>query len=326
MTDRRSGNALRWAWAASVVVHGLLFAAGVWVVSRPADGPTPRHPDASLIVAKRLPEHEPFRFSFVESVPTPLPEPSPPPEPIRPPVPDTKPTPDPEPVGPPVGRLPRPIPSPLTGPIASLVRDIADRPVAVVPVADVVDIQGDIRQVAATDVVSTTVIPSPKTTAPPASPKAVPTPPPGTTPFGVGTPVHGELPAGRSIVYVLDCSGTMGLDGKLDRARAAILATLAGQSDEVRTQVVVYRGKAELLTRSDLIAALTRLEPGGASRHADGVRAALKLDPDYVVLFTDATDAELASVRPLLRGVRTPVAVSVARVSAGRVASPVELR
>ena len=311
MTDRRSRNATRWAWAASIAVHGLAFAAGAWVVARPGEKPAVGPLDTNLLVAVNSPGGEPFRFSFVEAPPSPIPDPTPPEV--------GKPVPAPVPAGRPAVRSPRPVPSPLAGPIATLVRDMAGRPATAVPVSDVVTIQ----QVAATDVVPVTTGPIP-TTAPPNAVPAAPSP--GATPFGVGTPVHGGLPAGRSIVYVLDCSGTMGLNGKLDRARAAVLATLAGQPDGVHVRVVTYSGRATVLDRDQLVASLARLEPGGASRHAEGVRAALKFDPDYVVLFTDADDAELAVVRPLLRGTRKPVAVSVAGVSADGVASPVDFR
>ena len=52
--------------------------------------------------------------------------------------------------------------------------------------------------------------------------------------------IHGTLKPGQLIVYVLDSSGSMGEFGKLALARSALLATLRGQPEGVRFQVIVY--------------------------------------------------------------------------------------
>ena len=138
------------------------------------------------------------------------------------------------------------------------------------------------------------------------------------------------------MVYVLDCSGTMGLDGRLARARAALLATLAALPDGARVQVVTYTGRAAPLvpgglvpltdrTRAGIAAALAKLDPAGASRHVEGLRTALLLEPDAVLLLTDTGADELAGLAPLVRGARKPAAVSVARVTAAGVLSPAGL-
>ena len=70
----------------------------------------------------------------------------------------------------------------------------------------------------------------------------------GVTP---GRAIHGALAAGQTVVYVLDCSGSMGAAGKFDAARAALVATLAQQPPTVRFQVIVYAGTAKPLLASD---------------------------------------------------------------------------
>lgn len=198
------------------------------------------------------------------------------------------------------GRPPKPIavPAVLPGAMLSHIRNRSDDP----PLA--VEHVVEVRQASAT------------------------IPAPNPTPMTSERPLHQPLSAGRSVVYVLDCSGTMGLGGKFERARAALLATVAAQPAGVRVKVVTYSRRAVALTSEgveQLTQSLGEIEPAGESQHVEGVRVALKFEPDTVVLFTDADVAELQTLKPLLAGARKPVSLSVVRVSDVGIASPASL-
>jgi hypothetical protein len=307
MTDRR---AARVAWGLSAGLHGLAVA-GLWAL---VSSPPPAEPPGVLAFGLVAPDSEP-----------------PPVIDRHPPSPPTPPA-DPQPVAVqvPAGRPPVvvPVPAALPPTMAAFVRDRADRPA----VEDVQDVT-DVRQVAATEPAVQTPLDATRVAdslRESASPTRGASRPPERS-------LHGPLPAGRVVVYVVDCSGTMGLGGKLHRARAALLATLAAQPAGVRVLVVTYSGRAEPLTpggptestsavRERIADALAKLEPAGESRHAEGVRVAAKFGPDVVVLLTDADDAELAGVRAALAGARKPVAASAARVTADGVEPPRPVR
>jgi hypothetical protein len=129
----------------------------------------------------------------------------------------------------------------------------------------------------------------------------------------------------------------MGAFGKLDAARAALVATLRRQPGEVRFQVIAYNSTARAVLPGGCVAAgganvsaaesgLGGLTAAGRSNHAQGVRAAAELRPDVIVLLTDADDLTAAQFRPALAAAGKPVAVCVARVTADGVAAPRELK
>jgi hypothetical protein len=162
---------------------------------------------------------------------------------------------------------------------------------------------------------------------------------PAAHPLDGGSPVHGAMAAGRTVVYVLDASGSMGEFGKFDLARKALAATLRRQPEAVRLQVVVYAGRAvvplpapesrcvpataqNVARVADVLAALPH--PSGRSDHAGGLRAALDLRPDVVVFLTDADGPPPAAFRELVRRADPRPAVCVARVAPGGVARPAD--
>lgn len=316
MTER---GAARLAWALSVGAHLALFV-GLWALAN--RNPHRPEPLPSITFALLDPDE-----AVVESASVPAEPP---------------------------GRPPTLVPMPAAIPplVADLMRRPADRPAVVAPVQDPVeDVVRDIVTVGYESAPVTTTDAIEVHEARPVSDS-----PPGTTgaassprhsalseggerrpgPSGAA-PVHGPLPAGIIIAYVLDCSGTMGLDGMLGRARSALLATLAAQPAGVRVVVVTYSGRAEPLLpggptelsdplRERIARALALLEPAGDSRHAEGLRVALLFRPDHVLLLTDADDGELSEVRPVLAGARKPVSAAWARVTADTVEPPRPLR
>ena len=151
-------------------------------------------------------------------------------------------------------------------------------------------------------------------------------------------PIHGPLPAAKSIVYVLDASGSMGEWGKLALARKALLDTLRAQPAGARFQVVVYNGSARALVRNanggcavvsadtvrEVEEKLAGVEPVGRSDHAAGLRTALNLRPDFVLILTDADDLSAAKLRDVVKQAARPAAVCVAAVTADGVGVPRE--
>lgn len=153
-------------------------------------------------------------------------------------------------------------------------------------------------------------------------------------------PLHGALTPGQTIVYVLDASGSMGEWGKFEAARRAVIATLRRQPEGVRFQVVVYAGLAQALlpapvsgcvpTTADNVdrieKALAALPPAGRSNHAEGLRAALALRPDFVLMITDATDLSAEKFRGVFAQAPKLPVVCVATVTADGVGPPARIK
>ncbi len=144
---------------------------------------------------------------------------------------------------------------------------------------------------------------------------------------------------GRVVVYVLDCSGSMGAAGKFTLARDALLATLKQQPTTVRFQVVIYTGAARALLASDgnalpateanIRAAsdkLAELEPRGKSNHADAVRLALTFRPDVVLVLTDADDLNAIALKTVIASATKSAPVYVGQVTPEGVQRAKELR
>ncbi|MGE3807519.1 MAG: hypothetical protein AB7K24_22885 [Gemmataceae bacterium] len=119
----------------------------------------------------------------------------------------------------------------------------------------------------------------------------------GTSFFQVGTKA-------RSVVYVLDRSVSMGLNGTLEIVKRELLRSLAGLSTDARFQVLFYNSRVEPLqigfemglhTASDenlarLKVKLENLQAEGGTAHLPALRAALALRPDAIYFLTDAAD------------------------------------
>jgi hypothetical protein len=179
---------------------------------------------------------------------------------------------------------------------------------------------------------------------PPADPNVRPaggslTPPVGAPTGPSAKVIHGAMKPGQTVVYVLDCSGSMGAAGKFEAARGALVATLQLQPVTVRFQVIAYAGTAQPLLASDGTALpasatnvrtaaekLATLEPRGRSNHLDAIRAALAFRPDVILILTDADDLSGAALRPVLASAPQPVPVRIAQVTAGGAQPPRELK
>jgi hypothetical protein len=159
-----------------------------------------------------------------------------------------------------------------------------------------------------------------------------------TGPAASARPMHGALKSGQTVVYVLDCSGSMGAAGKFDAARATLAATLGQQPEAVKFQVIVYDAGARPLLASDGSAMsatsanvraatekLGGLEPRGRSNHLVALHAALAFRPDVIVLLTDADDLTAALLKPVFdTGAKVPMCLAL--VTAAGVQQPRELK
>lgn len=315
-TDRRS---FRGAVAASVVLHAALAVAlislGRWHAGRP-DPPQPPRIDTRVTDEPRI------AVGFAEERAVEVVVNPDPPRPTEPPPP--APTPQ-----PPSGSRPEVVRVPATLPSELLA--LMRKPQPVGPAVVEVPL-------------------NPTRLNPPTAPSPAPAPAPvrpaahvSGSPVSASPPVrpvHGPLAAGRAIVYVLDASGSMGEWGKFARAGAAVVAALRLQPPTVRFQVVLYASTAAPPLPAPVggsVAAnehnidrveemLGRHPPAGRSDHAAGLREALKLHPDFVLILTDATDLPVAKFRGLLAQHGRPVTVCVAPVGAEGVGPPVEVK
>jgi hypothetical protein len=151
--------------------------------------------------------------------------------------------------------------------------------------------------------------------------------------------IHGALNPNQTVVYVLDCSGSMGASGKFEAARAALVSTLKLQPTSVRFQVIVYSGTATPLlagngtalpaTEANVRAAsdkLAKLEARGKSNHREAVGAALAFRPDVILMLTDADDLNAKALKSIASSAPTPILMCVGQVTAEGVQSPRELK
>jgi hypothetical protein len=141
-------------------------------------------------------------------------------------------------------------------------------------------------------------------------------------------PAQGSMPGGnggattsffavptraRSVVYVIDRSVSMGLNGALDAVKRELLASLARLPGDARFQVVYYNRRADLLNvdgncgllaaspahkvRVDLL--LDRLQAEGGTDHVPALTLALSMQPDVIYFLTDADDLTPTQARSM---------------------------
>lgn len=306
----RGGASFRRAVAASVGAHALLAAGLVllarWQADRPQEAPRPPAIDTRVDVRIGFLADGPNVLVETPRVTTPAARQEPP-EPEPPRLEETGGS------RPPLARS-VPIPRTLPPELLALVRKTAT----------------------ASDVVE---VPAPPAEVRPAGGAVASHLPTGPAWAAGGSLVHGPLAPGLAIVYVLDASGSMGAHGKFDTARRALVATLRSQPETVRFQVVVYAGAASVplpaggcmpATAENIARVIGALQavaaPAGRSHHVEGLQKALSLRPDLVLVFTDADDLPTPVLRGVLKQAAKPAVVCVAKVAAGRVEQPIEVK
>jgi hypothetical protein len=149
----------------------------------------------------------------------------------------------------------------------------------------------------------------------PSAPESSPKP-------GGPKPLHGELKAGRTIVYVLDRSSSMGIDCLLTRATAALRASLNQLGPDVRFQIVAYNGGTTTFAPQPVAATPEAIEGAGrwlaglfaegGSNHRAGFKEAFAAQADLVFLLTDADDLDGPDVQAIARMNRKPARVMAA--------------
>jgi len=133
--------------------------------------------------------------------------------------------------------------------------------------------------------------------------------------------------AARSVVFVLDRSASMGIDDRLGVAREQILATLGQLPPTARFQVIVYNRQCAMLlqgpsdwvpvspqTRAEAAADLRELSPEGGNDHLRALEAALYLQPEAIILITDADDLTIELVQQITRKNRGQCAINAVTI------------
>jgi hypothetical protein len=120
---------------------------------------------------------------------------------------------------------------------------------------------------------------------------------------------------GKTVVYVIDRSMSMGQQGALERAKKELLTSLDLLPPTARFQVIAYNrsaqplrlgGRAELVsaTPGNVRQAATQIEvlpAEGSTEHVAALKRALALQPDVIYFLTDADDLRLEQIRQLTR-------------------------
>jgi hypothetical protein len=111
----------------------------------------------------------------------------------------------------------------------------------------------------------------------------------------------GKAPTG-TVVFVIDRSSSMGIEGMLPRAIAEAVAAIGQLDGKTSFQVVAYNGGATAApgdlktsnpdTRTGVERWLKTLTAEGRSDHRAGIREALACQPTHIFLLTDADDLE----------------------------------
>jgi hypothetical protein len=140
---------------------------------------------------------------------------------------------------------------------------------------------------------------------------------------------HIATRAGK-VVYVIDCSMSMGLNGALDAAKRELLASLGRLPPAAYFQVIVYNSTARPLLASQrdwlratpenrqLVAqALRDLQAEGATNHDQALPRALALQPDVIFFLTDADDLTEAYLRSVTQRNRGRTVIHTIELTAG---------
>lgn len=115
----------------------------------------------------------------------------------------------------------------------------------------------------------------------------------------------------RSVVYVLDSSGSMGQQGRLALAEQEVVRSVGRLSAAVRFQIIAYNRQLKFLVGagglqsaaldqlSEVKGRLNQLVPEGGTDHFQALRQALLLRPEVIFFLTDADDLKPEDVRAL---------------------------
>jgi hypothetical protein len=138
--------------------------------------------------------------------------------------------------------------------------------------------------------------------------------PAGTSGKGEDTTTFFQIATqGKAIVYVIDRSASMGLNGGLARAKRELVASLDRLPSTSRFQIIAYNRSAEPLringesglvfatpeNRRSVALALEGMEAEGSTEHLPALRRALALGPEVIFFLTDADDLRAEHLRAI---------------------------
>jgi Ca-activated chloride channel family protein len=115
----------------------------------------------------------------------------------------------------------------------------------------------------------------------------------------------------RSVVYVIDRSVSMGLNGALEQVKRELLASLARLPSDMRFQIILYNRSAQPLVlggaagmacatdanRAAVAQQLESLQAEGGTEHLPALSLALSYQADVIYFLTDADDLRPEQVR-----------------------------
>jgi hypothetical protein len=146
----------------------------------------------------------------------------------------------------------------------------------------------------------------------------------------------------RSVVYVIDRSVSMGLNGALAQVKRELMASLDQLPGDVRFQIIFYNRSAQPLilggalsmafatpaNRQAVARQLDALVAEGATDHVPALALALSYDGDVVYFLTDADDLRPEQVRQVTqmnRGRAIIHTIELTTANAGRPDMPLKL-
>lgn len=145
----------------------------------------------------------------------------------------------------------------------------------------------------------------------------------------------------RSVVFVIDRSVSMGLNGALAHVKRELMASLDRLPSDVRFQVIFYNRSAQplilggavnmalatLANRAAVAQQLDALLAEGATEHLPALSLALSYDADVIYFLTDADDLRPEQVRQVTqmnRGRAVIHTIELTTANAGRLDMPLQ--
>jgi hypothetical protein len=133
----------------------------------------------------------------------------------------------------------------------------------------------------------------------------------GTGPGHSADPLFAPAARARSVVFVIDRSVSMGLNGALAQVKRELMASLDRLPSDVRFQIIFYNRSAQPLilggamnmalatpaNRQAVAQQLEALAAEGATDHLPALSLALAYDADVIYFLTDADDLRPEQVR-----------------------------
>lgn len=133
----------------------------------------------------------------------------------------------------------------------------------------------------------------------------------GNAPGATSSSLFASPARARSVVYVIDRSVSMGLNGALEQVKRELLASLSRLPSDMRFQIILYNRSAQPLilggaagmagatdaNRAAVAQQLESLQAEGGTEHLPALSLALSYQADVIYFLTDADDLRPEQVR-----------------------------